>query len=254
MISREVRASHGRERIEVAWRIPLIREKRPGVGTRVTFLVQSRRAAASRLRTANPVPESRSQRPRRTHKGRRYIKDDVCERVVCILTCNDPARRNREVRSLNRNSAVSNRPQSNALRKRRPQIRGRTCRDRSSRADTGIPADRPDCTVPLANRPCSNTCRRHRRHDRCSSDRHSRLKVEKERIERAMRSLSFSTVRRDLESPRKSINFSFESARPPPLPSPSPRNIPSVISPSLPARHARAPLIASMAWTNGPTF
>lgn len=201
MISHKVRASHGRERIEVAWRIPLIREKRPGVGTRVTFLVQSRRAATSRLRTANPVPESRSQRPRRAHKGRRYIKDDVCEWVVCILTCNDPARRIREVRSPDRNSAVSNRPRSNAPRKRRPQIRGRTCRDRNSRADTGIPADRPDCTARPASRPCSNTCQRHRRRGRCSSDRNSRLEVKRERIKRVMRS-SFSTVRCNSESPR----------------------------------------------------
>lgn len=194
MISREVRASHGRERIEVAWRIPLIREKRPGEGTRVTFLVQSRRAAASRLRTANPVPESRSQRPRRTHKGCRYTKDDVCEQVVCILTCSDPARRIREVRSLDRNSAASNRPLSSAPRKRRPQIRGRTCHDRNSRADTGILADRPDCIAHPASRPCSNICRRHRHRGCYRSDRNSRLKVKREWIDRAMRSSNFSTI------------------------------------------------------------
>lgn len=133
---------------------------------------------------------------------------------MCILTCSDPARRIREVRSPDRNSAVSNRPRSNAPRKHRLQIRGRTCRDQNSRADTGIPADRPDCTARPANRPCSNTCRRHKRRGRCSSDRNSRLEFKRERIKRAMRS-SFSTVRCDSESPRKSIKFSFESARPP---------------------------------------
>lgn len=106
-------------------------------------------------------------------------------RRICILTCSGPARRIREVRSRDRNSAASNRPQSSAPRKRRPQIRGRTCRDRSSRADTGTPAGRPDCTARPASRPCSNTCRRHRRRGRCSSGRSSRLKVEREKANRA---------------------------------------------------------------------
>lgn len=109
---------------------------------------------------------------------------------ACILTCSDLARRIREVRSPARNSAASNRLQSNAPRKRRPQIRGRRCHDRSNPVGTGTPVGRPGCTVHPASPLCSNTCRRRRRRDRCSSDQDSRLQVEITREPCAIRSSS----------------------------------------------------------------
>jgi len=94
-----------------------------------------------------------------------------------VLTCSGPARRIHAVRSPGRNSAASNRPRSSAPRRCRPRTRGRTCHDPSSPAGTGTPADRPGCTVRPASRPCSNTCRIHRRRDRCSSGRSSPLEI-----------------------------------------------------------------------------
>jgi len=159
---------------------------------------------------------------------------------ACILTCSGPARRIHAVRSPGRNSAASNRPRSSAPRRCRPRTRGRTCRGPSSPADTGTPADRPGCTARPASRPCSNTCRIHRRRDRCSWGRSSPLEIAvveiADRTMRAIRSVTAIPVFLGMPTPSPPPLFfprlyfrlalprslPLSVIRPSPVPAPSP--------------------------------
>lgn len=171
MIRRQLQTSESRSR-----GIPSIREKRSEDETHSSRSTSKRNGQPNcRITLVTPREVARRSKAYR-YETRRSIRT----RLRCVLTCNGPARRIREVHNPGRSSAASNQLRSSAPHKRRPRTRGRTCRDRNSPAGTGTPADRPDCTARLASPLCSNTCRRHRRRGRCSSDRNSRLQIGRE--------------------------------------------------------------------------